>query len=232
MSHSKYNPKIEREDADAAQRLFSSDVKRLLTETSIVLDVGANRGQFASEILSIVDVKKIFSFEPTPNSFQELEKLSRSKDKIVPINAAVSTKSPFVTFFVTSSDIGSSLLRPLPGQPSKWLDMEEEIIVGSIRLDDFLAKEFSDHIPPIDLLKCDAQGADVDVLESAGEELNPARIKSVLVEVNFVEFYEGQGAYHEVFSLLDRRGYRLARLYLHRAHDDWLWMADALFIAK
>ena len=50
------------------------------------------------------------------------------------------------------------------------------------------------------------------------------------MEINFATFYEGQQNYHEIFSVLDKAGYRMARFYSHRAHDEWLWWADLMFI--
>jgi hypothetical protein len=82
------------------------------------------------------------------------------------------------------------------------------------------------------LLKSDAQGSDLDVILSAGEFLNPKFIKSILVEINFTNFYHGQQHYYNIFSTLDNAGYRMAWMYPHRAHDEWLWWADVLFIDK
>jgi hypothetical protein len=84
----------------------------------------------------------------------------------------------------------------------------------------------------IALLKSDAQGSDLDVIQSAGNFLNPDFIKSILVEINFTNFYHGQHNYYDVFSVLDKAGYRMAGMYPYRAHDEWLWWADVLFIAK
>jgi len=232
MTHSKYNIEIERQDSEAAKTQFDKDIRRILAEDSIVIDVGANKGQFAKELLTKTKVKAIYSFEPVPNCFGELESMKREYKNFFPIMAAVSKESAVTRFYVTESDIGSSLLKPIAEQPSKWLTMEREILVDSIRLDDFIRQEFTDSEQQIARLKCDAQGADLEVLESAGDELIPRRIRAVLVEVNFVDFYEGQNPYHKVFAALDKRGYRLARLYTHRAYDDWLWMGDALFLDK
>jgi len=232
VSHSKHRPDIELTDAEAAQKIFAEDMRRILSPRSVVLDVGANRGQFASELLEVESISKIYCFEPVPDAFAYLEALAAADSRILPVQAAVSTETSKIPFFVTKSDVGSSMLRPISGQPSQWLTLEEEIMVEAIRLDEFIQNEIGDHLQAIDLLKSDAQGADKLVLESAGNELSPNRIRSVLVEVNFSEFYASQDRYTEILELLDRRGYRPARIYPHRAHDDWLWWADILFIGK
>jgi FkbM family methyltransferase len=230
--HPSHRPDLEIIDNQAADALFAEDMKRLLTPQSLVLDVGANRGQFALNLLKFADVSKIYCFEPVPQAYLELEKLAQRDPRVIPKQMAISSVTSKVPFFVTKSDVGSSLLRPVGGQPSQWLTLEEEIQVDSIRLDDFINREFGGTPPFIDLLKSDAQGADAGVLESAGSELFPKRIRAVLVEVNFSNFYTGQDSYIQILSLLDIRGYRPARIYSRRAHDNWLWWADVLFIAK
>lgn len=132
---------------------------------------------------------------------------------------------------MTEGDEGSSLLEPLPDSPSRWLTVREKITVKTARLDEFL-KENLKAGENVRLLKTDAQGSDLDVLLSAGDYLKPGRIESVHAEINFNDFYHGQNRYHEVFAFLDRAGYRLARLYPTTAHDGWVWMGDALFVAK
>ena len=232
MSHSKHRPDIELTDAEAAQKTFTEDMRRILSPRSVVLDVGANRGQFARELLEIENISKIYCFEPVPDAFAHLEALAAANSRIRPVQAAISTKTAKIPFFVTKSDVGSSMLRPISGQLSQWLTLDEEIMVEAIRLDEFIQGKIGDPFLTIDLLKSDAQGADKLVLESAGDELSPQRISTVLVEVNFSEFYASQDRYTDVLELLDRRGYRPARIYPHRAHDDWLWWADILFIGK
>jgi len=232
VSHSKHRPDIELIDSEVAQKIFTEDMRRVLSSRSVVLDVGANRGQFAGELLEIENIKKIYCFEPVPDAFSHLESLAASDSRILPVQVAISTRAGKTRFFVTKSDVGSSMLRPIAGQPSQWLTVEGEIMVDAIRLDEFIQRNVADPLLTIDLLKSDAQGADKLVLESAGDELSPQRIRAVLVEVNFSEFYASQDSYTDVLALLDRRGYRPARIYPHRAHDDWLWWADILFIGK
>ncbi|MBS1189836.1 MAG: methyltransferase FkbM family [Rhodocyclaceae bacterium] len=231
-THDRHRPDLEAEDMASTTRQLERDLRRCLDASSIVLDIGANRGQFAEEILSIVPVKKIYSFEPVPDAFAAVEALSEKHPQVVPVKKAVSVENGFANFYVTVSDVGSSLLPPLPGQPSKWLTLDQEVKVETVRLDDFIREQIARDGEQIALLKSDAQGSDLDVLRSAGEFLCPASIKSILVEINFTQFYEGQQTYHEIFGLLDKAGYRMAWLYPHRAHDEWLWWADVLFIGK
>ncbi len=231
-AHAHHRPDLEAEDMASTTHQLERDLKRLINSNSIIVDVGANRGQFAQEILGISPVKTIYSFEPVDDAYAELQSLATQYPEVIPVKAAISLQNGTSSFFVTASDVGSSLLEPLPGQPSKWLTVDQEIKVNTLRLDDFIRDNFSEGSREIDLLKSDAQGSDLDVIESAGEFLTPKSIKAILVEINFANFYQGQQHYHAIFATLDRAGYRMAWLYPHRAHDEWLWWADVLFIGK
>jgi FkbM family methyltransferase len=232
--HKFHRPDLEAIDFERNEHQQALDFARILSGGAkpVVLDVGANRGQFAQRILSICPAAKVFSFEPNPNAFEELKTwINDSGQEISAHNLAISTRQGQSNFFVTQGDEGSSLLEPIPGQPSKWLTIREEITVQTIRLDHFLNDMLADN-EQVKLLKIDAQGSDLNVLESAGKFLNPHWISAVHVEINFSNFYMGQNRYHEIFHLLDHSGYRLANLYPRTAHDGWLWMGDALFITK
>jgi FkbM family methyltransferase len=231
IPHEFHRRDLEEEDIALNTPRLEKDFKNILDEKSIIIDVGANTGQFALEVINIVPIRTIYSFEPVNSAFLELELLSKKHQQIVPIKKAVSAKNGNSKFFVTESDVGSSLLPPIAGQKSKWLTLEREITVELIRLDTFINSLPVDG-KTISLLKSDAQGCDLDVILSAGKYLNPRTIKSIIVEINFATFYEGQQNYHDIFSVLTEAGYRMAWFYPHRAHDEWLWWADVLFIEK
>lgn len=232
QKHKFHRPDLEVEDHLANLSQFEGDLKRIIADNGVILDVGANRGQFANELLQIIPNVKIFSFEPVPDAYDELRLLSEKYSQIIPVEKAISIQGGLSTFYVTASDVGSSLLEPLPNQPSQWLTLEKQVTVQTIRLDDFMKHEGLAVSGGITLLKSDAQGSDLDVIQSAGDFLKPDFIKSILVEINFTNFYHGQHNYYDVFSALDKAGYRMAGMYPHRAHDKWLWWADVLFIGK
>lgn len=231
--HEYHRPDLEKQDINSNRIKIANDLKRLMGSSGIIIDVGANCGQFAEEIIENLPISKIYCLEPVPAAFDALSSLSSLHPEIVPVKKAVARGNGTASFFVTESDVGSSLLKPLSGQPSKWLTLSHELTVETIRLDDFIRQKLStETFASISLLKSDAQGCDLDVLLSAGDFLNPNCIQAILVEINFSTFYAGQQPFHEIFALLDKAGYRMAWMYPHRAHDEWLWWADALFIGK
>lgn len=227
--HPYHRPDLDAEDDQASHAAIARDLGRLLRAGDVVVDVGANRGQFALEVLGICADVSIYSFEPGAEAFAALQQEAKTHPQIKPCSQAISSTTGEADLFVTKSDVGSSLLKPLPGQPSQWLTPSHTARVRTTRLDDFIV---SAKMPAIKLLKSDAKGLDLKVLQSAGTFLRPAFVHAVLVELNFRKFYDAQGTVPELLGELAERGYRLAWLYPHRDHDKWLWWADALFIPE
>lgn len=209
--------------ADAERR---DALARILSEGGVVLDIGANRGQFAMELLATNDVA-VICFEPVDAAFDALCVLAREEPRISPRKLAVASSTGSADFHVQRSDVGSSLLEPLPNQGSEWLTASAVVSVDTIRLDDFLTRE---NISRISLLKSDAQGYDKRVIESAGAFLNPGCIGAVLVEVNFHQFYQDQDSFSSLLDMMLGSGYFLAGIYRHFNRAGWLWWADVLFL--
>ena len=199
---------------------------RVVPAGGIVLDVGANRGQFALELLSVVSCT-VLAFEPVPAAFSDLQEVARAHPSIRPLPYAISDLDGTAELNVQESDVGSSLLTPLANQSSKWLTSSTTVTVETRRLDSLLTEEGLQHV---DLLKSDAQGFDGRVIASAGRFLDPDNIGAILVETNFHAFYEGQDAFYDVMRMICERGYFLAGFFRHYNHSGWLWWADVLYL--
>lgn len=210
---------------DAADLLRINDLRRILNDDSIVIDVGAHIGEFSTSIRKISNAF-IYAFEPVPEAFCKLSQ-NLTDYKFFPINSAISIDNEYATFHITESLVGSSLLQPVKGQTSKWLNKTRSIEVQTTRLDAFI--EFH-KFTRISLLKTDAEGYDLRVLESVGKYLHPSFVEAVLVEMHFHVFREGQDKFYKVIELLTENGYFFAGFYPHFNHKDWLWWADVLFL--
>lgn len=201
------------------------DLQRILDDDSVVVDVGAHVGEFSSAVRAISDCT-IYAFEPVPGAFEAL-KTNITDSKFHAMNQAISPENGRVRFHVMESLVGSSLLSPIQGQTSKWLNETEEIEVTATRLDAFIEEN---KLSKISLLKTDAEGCDLRVLESAGKFLTPDFTQAVLVEMSFHEFHAGQDKFYKGIELLSEKGYFLAGFYPHFNHNGWLWWADVLFL--
>jgi hypothetical protein len=81
---------------------------------------------------------------------------------------------------------------------------------------------------PPDLLKLDVQGYELEVLKGADQALATAR--SVLCEVSFRTFYQGQALFAEILAHLQGRGFRLHAFGPSLVPGRPLAQADALFL--
>lgn len=201
---------------------------RILSPDSLVLDVGANRGQFARQILAVSPCRFI-CFEPVAAAYDDLVSYAAEQPLIEPVRLGVAMTSGEASFFVSRGDTGSSLLPPVPGQASQWATYDHSETIEVTRLDEFMAARGIDRV---DLLKTDCQGTDRQVLESAGDLLHPDHIGALLVELNFHTFYEDQESAASVIDLADQRGYFLAGFFRHVNREGWLWYADGLFLPR
>ena len=65
----------------------------------------------------------------------------------------------------------------------------------------------------LDLLKIDVQGYDLEVLRGASQLLTQHRVETILIEVNFIQMYVGQGSFGEIERYLRDAEYGLLCLY-------------------
>lgn len=213
---------------DPADVEMFAALARVLDSGAFVVDVGANEGQFIHALRRTVAIRAA-CLEPGADAFSRLRKSLVGIEGIEALNLAASATTSTSDFFISRSDIGSSLLRPVPGQVSRWAQTVAVECVQAFRLDELAeAKQWQ----RIDLLKVDTQGSDLDVLASAGSKLDGTTIGAALVEVNFHQLYEGQASFGAICNLMEGKGYFLAELFRRYNRLGWLWYADALFLPR
>ena len=171
----------------------------------VVIDVGANRGQFALDVLTACPNASVISFEPLPSEADVFEAILGGVPRVHLLRSAVSDRDGAAQMHVTAAADSSSLHRPTDLQSSTFpgthqID-EQEVHVCSLD-----SVSWPLEIPERTLLKIDVQGHEFAVLRGAERLLG--QIRWVYVEVPLVELYEGQALAGEVFEQLHRHGYR------------------------
>lgn len=179
-------------------------------EYGIVIDVGANRGQFALFARHRFPQANIVCFEPLPLARHTLSQLFRDDSGVRIESCALSSAPGSTDLTVTRSDDSSSLLRPTALQVSTFPDTEavSVVTVDVKRLDDIADIQMDD--APL-LLKIDVQGFELEVLR--GSKMVLEGDCDVLVESSFAELYGGQALADEIICLMFNRGYRLRGIY-------------------
>ncbi|MDP1880987.1 MAG: FkbM family methyltransferase [Parachlamydiaceae bacterium] len=177
-----------------------------LDSISTIIDVGANRGQFAYAASSKYPNAKIYSFEPDAIIFNEMEKRLKWNKNIVMFNYALGNSDGTIDFFQNPDSQTSSILKIANGQLE--LDPSSnngEIIKVGIKKLDSIIPEFQITSPA--LLKIDAQGYERYVLEGGLTLLES--IDYILIEASFIRMYEGESLFDDLHSLLKSLRYYL-----------------------
>jgi len=171
-----------------------------------VIDVGANRGQFLLVAARRFPDAALIAFEPLPGPRQVLPRVLPRCRPVRLFEEALSDRAGTATFHVSRADDSSSLLPISAAQVATFPGTEEvaQMSVRTARLDEMLAPE--DLAPPV-LLKIDAQGGELAVLEGATSLL--PTIDTVLVECSFAELYQGQPTAATVVRFLSGHGFDL-----------------------
>ncbi|WEK45861.1 MAG: FkbM family methyltransferase [Candidatus Andeanibacterium colombiense] len=162
-----------------------------------VLDVGANRGQFALFAKTTWPNAQVISFEPLPKPAALLREVFG--DAIEVVQTALSDEIGEAKMFVTEHDDSSSLL-PIGENQARISGTKVASVEEAVRLttlDAFLANHHSS--APV-LLKIDVQGNELKVLRGAVESF--AQIGTIYCECSYVELYEGQALAEEVAAFL------------------------------
>jgi FkbM family methyltransferase len=174
----------------------------------VVLDVGANGGQYGRELRRLGYRGRIVSFEPLAEPYARLEAERRGDSLWESERVAVGPTPGEATLRVAANEGASSSFLPMLQRhrevaPQAGYVGEERVRVE--RLDALLAR----HVRPGErtFVKIDTQGFERAVVESAGDAV--ARVTGFQLELSLVRLYEGGALFHELEQMLRERGFLL-----------------------
>lgn len=209
-------------------------IRRLSAQRPIttILDVGANVGQTAALLCLEFPSATIHSIEPFPDAFELLKQNTRQYPNVVTRQRAIGDSDSVSPFFVNRSSTTNSLLRNSP-RIDEYIDPGSYDPVGTVEIQVQTVESFcrEQKISVVDLLKIDAQGYELKILQGASRMLQPSQIRFIYLEVLFVPLYDGQAYFDEVAAMLRGCRYKLFGLYGIRSDPTHgLKWADALFV--
>jgi FkbM family methyltransferase len=171
---------------------------------SVVVDVGANRGQFALDVRQAAPQARILSFEPLPSEADVFRTIFLGQRNVELIEAALGSSKGSAKLHVAGAADSSSLLQI--GR------LQEQLFpgTGEVNLVEVKVDVLDEVLREVDLadralLKIDVQGYELEVLKGALNSLS--RFRWVYVELSFVELYVSQPLAHEVMALLVTHGF-------------------------
>lgn len=200
----------------------------------VVFDGGAFDGGTALQYAALFPKATVYSFEPFPDSFANVQRAVAQNARIKPFNLALAEQVGPRTFHSNRDGATNSLLPNAP-QITKHLPTEWVAPTGSTTVQCTTADAFAaEHgIERIDLLKLDVQGGELLVLSGAEDLVRRHAIDLIYTEVNYAETYAGAARYYDLFKHLETRGYRLYGLYNmgYFRRNSIVGGGDAIFIS-
>jgi FkbM family methyltransferase len=208
-----------------------------------IFDIGACDGLDSIKYSWLFPNSKVYSFEPIDNNYnlilKNLDKYSISN--IIVEKLALSDSDGEAEFYLSSGspdnvensdwDYGnksSSLLKP--GKTIEihpWLKFENKQLVKTKTLKNYMDEN---KIQTIDFIHMDVQGAELMVLNGAGNYLK--NIKMIWLEVENIELYKNQPLKTDVESFLIKNNFRKIKNTVNSIAGDQLWVQYSYFPHK
>jgi FkbM family methyltransferase len=198
----------------------------------LVVDVGANVGQYARAIRSDGYRGPIVSFEPLEDAYASLEAAAKGDDLWETRQLALGARTGRATIHVAGNSISSSLLeiddRHLRASQASATLGDEQVAIS--RLDDVSNEALGPARRA--LLKLDVQGLELEVLKGATATMR--RVAAAEIEMSLVELYSGQPLAPVVFEHVLRSGFECVGLEPCWAdpHTGYVLQVDGLFVRR
>jgi FkbM family methyltransferase len=207
---------------------FSSVQSSLLDKCDLLVDVGANCGQYAQRVRVLGYGGPIISFEPQADAFAILDRTAARDDNWEARRLALGADNGVAFLRVSANSVSSSLLNirdeHVSAAPASRAVRDEKVTVST--LDQEIAR-----MPGKALwLKMDVQGTEMDVIRGGAATLD--RVHVVQSELSLSPLYDGQTDYIEICGHLQDRGFRICHILpgFQDLKSGTLLQMDALFV--
>lgn len=169
-----------------------------------IADVGYNAGDYTTDVLAQRPGARVFAFDPSRSALTNFQTAHGSDDRVSFANIALSNTVGQAEFHDYGNMSSSLVVRH-----SQATTASTAYIVPVSRLDAFMAEKGVQHI---DLLKIDAEGFDLHVIEGAA-----GLLASNAIDVVMFEYADGwissRRFLQEACAFLEGHNYQMFRLY-------------------
>jgi FkbM family methyltransferase len=202
----------------------------------VVIDVGANLGQFARQVFDTGFRGTVVSFEAQPDVHRELVRRAAAKSGpakwIVADCCALGSSTGTVEMNISQNSLSSSLL-PMKREHADAAPASRYVCKKTVklaRLDDVAPAAVPADVPLF--MKIDTQGYEREVLDGAPRILE--RTVAVHVELSLLQLYEQAPSLVEMVTYLESRGFQLFGLLpvFRDDRDGRLLQVDGIFMRR
>jgi FkbM family methyltransferase len=179
-----------------------------------VIDVGAHEGEFYQLLRQTGYGGRIVSFEPIPESFEQLWRVAQGDPHWRGYNVALGREAGMLPINVPDSTGFASFLQPNVYCEERFPNAHWGGRTVDVRLEQ-LQSLYPDVVAGIEcprvFLKMDTQGCDIHVLEGAGEIL--ADVVALQSEVSVIPIYHGMHSIAESITYYNALGFECTDLF-------------------
>lgn len=193
------------------QVLAGAEHRYILSDAiSTVVDVGANRGQFALAVRRWAPNARLICLEPLPNAVAVLREILGQDPAVTIFEVALGPESAEAKIHVSARDDSSSLL-PITSLQSKIFPGTNEVSTAIVRVEPLSSILKESELTAPAMLKLDVQGFELAALQGAESLLQ--HFEWVYCECSFVELYAGQELVAGIIEWLASRGFHLTGIH-------------------
>ncbi len=183
-------------------------IKSILAPTNpkLCFDVGANVGNYTSELLRATNTK-VISFEPLPTAFRTMQdQLQDFSDRVVFENKGVGAVNEDLVIHFSPNALSHASFSEEVKKVS-YITNEEQVHVPVVTLDSYCQEH---HINEIDFIKIDVEGYEAEVFKGAERVLREIKPRFIQIEFNWHQLFRNTALHYfseqlpdyEVFQLL------------------------------
>lgn len=185
-------------------------IQECIKPHSVVFDVGASIGEWSQSVINYVKPIKLYSFEPIPDVFMQLERNLRQQGATLTRIALSNTVGTHTFVYyqrnTQTAELSGFFQRPLVEERCNI--QPTFLTVQTDTIDHFC---YEQDVKEIDFLKIDTEGAELLVLQGAQNMLKENRIKLIQFEYGGT-YQDAKATLYEVYQLLTKNGYSVFRI--------------------
>lgn len=202
------------------------------SRVTVVLDVGANEGNYGRELRELGYAGAIVSFEPLTDAYDRLVTAAARDAAWTPVNVGLGDADEERVLHISANSQSSSFLAMesahLEAAPDSPYVGENKVVIR--RLDGI----FSEYCPPDGraFLKIDTQGYEKRVMQGALHVLD--RVPLIQLECSLVPLYQDSNLIEDLLSYMRGLGYDPIdqRPTFHHLDSHHLMQMDVLFLRR